>query len=1079
MPATTAAGEFIGIIRERTQHFSGREWVFEKVDSWLSDTDGERVFLLCGGPGTGKSTIAARLAQASIGEAALGAWPALQPGFLTYLHFCQAGVGTTLSPTTFVQSLSQAIANRIPTFRTALEAQGSQQIIINAPVNVQGSVAENARVGTEIGNITIQIRGGDARPMFDDAVRRPLKTLAAAGALEPIIVLVDSLDEALTFGSDTSIVRLLQLVNDFPPQVRFFLTSRSNNERVFDLVGRPTLDLITDAPPGIDEVRTYALGRLAPLPEPPRADLARRVAEESHGNFLYAYHVLNDLLRPGRTFTDASTIELPDKLEGVYRSFLGREVSSKDPRWRSEFRPLLGAIVVARGDGLTRSQLSGVTQLSEEQLDDLLDVLHEYLVGGDDDADPLRIYHQSFREFLVADPDYQVYPAARHEAIAVFLLKKYGARLSKGADEYALRHAPVHLAEAARGSEPTREALVSQLIELTGDKAYQDECDTRLHDIPMLNEHLARAVAASALCETDEMLRWIVRAGNNYSAFRERFLRGDSVIALAERGNTAAAEGRLPLFAGLDRDWQYAASLVIAWLAKDQNAGAATEIVERVAKAAPDEPPLPLLLARVRAAIAGEAKFDFEAGPEEDPYFGEQLVRRMAGQAVDGELLASKMNVLQPLGQQSELIEGRGYAASLDGPVLVNIARAHGEEGTALLDRYIDAHAGYNYVEYRNKSLWVVLHAVLRHHGDQSWVAERLKRLLGVALMSGGSEYREGAPLFASALLERMRGANVRAVVDAYSGSAHASIEKLRQTRGANDSWGIHRRRLIALMELEALGLGDQARSQRILKEIREFDQSRVLEGFAGFQAPAMARLADALVASGIAQGDEVASTITTALMIAHRIQDFRFCARITARCQTLQRWHAMQLSASVLEEVVERFARAPLDAEFAADHVIGDAYKYRNHGSPETLPIQEAQAANTLEKLADVFQRPAVTFMKLNPGYLLADEIPAGTTVKVPDPGLAPLLAVHYSARALGRPGVAGNRAALVRSVVPMAAENATALDSVMGYLLVAANVEETVVMEKIAGELGTPAVRDEGKPEGEVLQRRRGIPA
>src|SRR5678815_783199 len=112
MAATTSAGDFIGIIRERTQQFSGREWVFDAVDAWLRNTDGERVFLLCGGPGTGKSAIAARLAQASIGEATLGAWPALQPGFLTYLHFCQAGSGTTLSPTTFVQSLSQAIANR-------------------------------------------------------------------------------------------------------------------------------------------------------------------------------------------------------------------------------------------------------------------------------------------------------------------------------------------------------------------------------------------------------------------------------------------------------------------------------------------------------------------------------------------------------------------------------------------------------------------------------------------------------------------------------------------------------------------------------------------------------------------------------------------------------------------------------------------------------------------------------------------------------------------------------------------------------------------------------------------------------
>ena len=58
--------DFSAYIAERTQNFTGREWVFEKVNSWLSDPGGERVFLLTGGPGTGKSAVAARLAQMSL-----------------------------------------------------------------------------------------------------------------------------------------------------------------------------------------------------------------------------------------------------------------------------------------------------------------------------------------------------------------------------------------------------------------------------------------------------------------------------------------------------------------------------------------------------------------------------------------------------------------------------------------------------------------------------------------------------------------------------------------------------------------------------------------------------------------------------------------------------------------------------------------------------------------------------------------------------------------------------------------------------------------------------------------------------
>ena len=79
-------------------------------------------------------------------------------------------------------------------------------------------------------------------------VRRPLQEFCDSSPAESIAILVDSLDEALSFNPDTNIAQLLRLVQDFPRQVRFLLTCRSKNQRVFDLVGQPTLDLIADAP---------------------------------------------------------------------------------------------------------------------------------------------------------------------------------------------------------------------------------------------------------------------------------------------------------------------------------------------------------------------------------------------------------------------------------------------------------------------------------------------------------------------------------------------------------------------------------------------------------------------------------------------------------------------------------------------------------------------------------------------------------------------------------------------------------------------------------------------------------------
>ncbi len=51
---------------ECVHDFTGREWVFEKVNSWLADHDGAPVFLLTGGPGTGKWAKSSRPSNTTI-----------------------------------------------------------------------------------------------------------------------------------------------------------------------------------------------------------------------------------------------------------------------------------------------------------------------------------------------------------------------------------------------------------------------------------------------------------------------------------------------------------------------------------------------------------------------------------------------------------------------------------------------------------------------------------------------------------------------------------------------------------------------------------------------------------------------------------------------------------------------------------------------------------------------------------------------------------------------------------------------------------------------------------------------------
>ena len=176
--ATTASShmvlDFAPFIEERTRQFTGRNWVFKAIGEWLGDQTGSRVFLLTGGPGTGKTAIAARVVQMQLGTVPADPLTKLSRGFLAHFHFCQAGLESTLSPLTFVQSLAQTLANRFPAYQAALERQGSQQFVISSVVTVKGNVATGAQVtGAQI---EIEILGGDARPLFDQMVRRPLRT---------------------------------------------------------------------------------------------------------------------------------------------------------------------------------------------------------------------------------------------------------------------------------------------------------------------------------------------------------------------------------------------------------------------------------------------------------------------------------------------------------------------------------------------------------------------------------------------------------------------------------------------------------------------------------------------------------------------------------------------------------------------------------------------------------------------------------------------------------------------------------------------------------------------------------------
>jgi hypothetical protein len=282
-------------VAEHIDEFSGRGWLLPTLAEWWDRGD-ERIFLLTGDPGTGKSMVLAWLAG-------LGPLPA-DPGQRSLLvrlreavraaHFCRAS-SRNVTPHAFAEAVANRLTQNVAGFADALADTLADRVSIIGTANVE-TAGEGARVtGVSIGRLDIGSLSDELS--FDRAFSVPLKRLHARGKIEPILLLVDGLDEAQTYGG-TTLPELLSRNTDLPSNVRILAGTRDDPRvlRFFRDV-RP-FDLKRDAIGCGDDVREYVHERVSVLDVSAEhlLEFSNRLADRADGVFLYASMVLDDLL---------------------------------------------------------------------------------------------------------------------------------------------------------------------------------------------------------------------------------------------------------------------------------------------------------------------------------------------------------------------------------------------------------------------------------------------------------------------------------------------------------------------------------------------------------------------------------------------------------------------------------------------------------------------------------------------------------------------------------------------------------------------------------------------------------------
>lgn len=400
--------DFSSYVNRSTHDFTGREWIFESINHWLSNPDGKRFFTVTGEPGSGKTAVASYLALISQGKAhAPKSCQRLTAGFLNGLHFCSARDRHWINPRVFVESLSAQLSESVPGFLQAvLKRSGDRQVNLDVDVTVESG----SGVGVEIHHLDLgEVTPEDAFARF---IREPLEETIRGGHKDQIVLLIDALDEALLYSQEVGIPALLAEVEQLPLNVRFIVTTRPFADLLRSLrrSGMEEHSLTSDdgLQLSLSDVEAYcfrraseseAIRRLLP-PDISPAKFAQVVRDKSDGNFLFVTMLLQALEANDESISLASLESFPAGLDEFYLEFLDR-LKKKRPEFEEVLR-LLGVLTVNR-QPLTEKQLSTVLGVIQSDIRKQLESVRQLL---EEDSTPTNelayaLFHRSFIDFLL------------------------------------------------------------------------------------------------------------------------------------------------------------------------------------------------------------------------------------------------------------------------------------------------------------------------------------------------------------------------------------------------------------------------------------------------------------------------------------------------------------------------------------------------------------------------------------------------------------------------------------------------------------------------------------------------------
>jgi NACHT domain len=393
--------------------------VLQEIEAWEADDTDTSIYWLKGVAGCGKTAIAQTVADRSAAKGRLGG-----------SFFCSRDFDDRRDLHLIFPTLAHQLAHHYPnTFRPAL-----LQEIRSSP----------------------DIRHDKLEVQFEKLIIRPLERTRLS-----FTIVIDALDECKDKEPVSQFLSALaRHVNKISSFVKIFITGRPEDHirSGFEIPSLRTRMLpLHDVDSAIVDldIESYVKTRLMEIaarkrhsifgPWPLDKDVTS-ITRKSSGFFIVASVIVDFIDDPFETPQDQLELilNMPDSAIYAGRSVIDvryiqilessfRDAPEDDPRPFERFRLVVASIVLAFNP-LSRASLATILGTSSERIWTILYRLHSVLIVPESDAEPIRICHKSFADFLT---DQQRCPDARlhidapshHPGFGISCLKLMNATL--------------------------------------------------------------------------------------------------------------------------------------------------------------------------------------------------------------------------------------------------------------------------------------------------------------------------------------------------------------------------------------------------------------------------------------------------------------------------------------------------------------------------------------------------------------------------------------------------------------------------------------------------------------------------